>query len=106
MNWWAEDTKRAIREQRALGQLAERSSWLTNPIKRLAEGMRVAFDFDVQIGDRTIPLTLVYPDLFPDAAPGILPRTENAFPAISKDRKATSASSTVPTTGCQTSPVR
>lgn len=74
MNWWAEDTKRAIREQRALGQLAERSSWLSNPIKRLAEGMRVAFDFDVQIGDRTIPLTLVYPDLFPDAAPWILPR--------------------------------
>lgn len=36
--------------------------------------MQLAFDFDIQIGERTIPLTLVYPDFFPDATPSILAR--------------------------------
>lgn len=35
---------------------------------------QLAFDFDLEVGERTIPLTLVYPDFFPDAAPSILPR--------------------------------
>src|SRR4051812_47752284 len=40
---------------------------------RLA-GTLLAFDFDLEIGERRIPLTLVYPDFFPDAAPSILAR--------------------------------
>ncbi len=36
--------------------------------------MRLAFGFDIQIGERTIPLTLIYPDFFPDAAPSIFAR--------------------------------
>lgn len=41
---------------------------------RLAENMRFAVDFEIQVGERAIPLTLVYPDFFPDAAPSVFAR--------------------------------
>jgi len=72
--WWVEQPRRARQEQIAIGDLAERNLWLVNVAMRPAENMRLAFDFDIQIGERTIPLTLVYPDFFPDAAPSILAR--------------------------------
>lgn len=56
-----------------IGDLAERSSWLAGVEMRLV-GTQLAFDFDIEIGERRIPLTLVYPDFFPDAAPSILAR--------------------------------
>ena len=60
-------------ERNAIGDLAEGNTWLANVEMRLA-GTQVAFDFDLGVGERTIPLTLVYPDFFPDAAPSILAR--------------------------------
>lgn len=74
MIWWAEQPKRAREEQNAIGDLAERNQWLVNVEMRPAQNLRLAFDFDIQIGERSIPLTLVYPDFFPDAAPSILAR--------------------------------
>ncbi len=74
MIWWAEQPRRARQEQIAISDLAERNPWLVNVEMRPAENMRLAFDFDIQIGERTVPLTLVYHDFFPDAAPSILAR--------------------------------
>lgn len=74
MIWWAEQPRRAREEQNAIGDLAERSQWLANVLMRTAQNLRLAFDFDIKIGARTIPLTLLYPDFFPDAAPSILAR--------------------------------
>lgn len=74
MIWWAEQPRRAREEQNAIGDLSERSPWLANVEMRTAGNMRLAFDFDLLIGERTIQLTLVYPDFFPDAAPSILAR--------------------------------
>jgi hypothetical protein len=71
--WWAEQPGRAQSERNAIGDLAENSLWLANVAMRLA-GTQLAFDFDLEIGGRTIPLTLIYPDFFPDAAPSILAR--------------------------------
>lgn len=73
MIWWAEQPGRAQSERNAIGDLAENSPWLSNVEMRLA-GTQLAFDFDLEVGERKIPLTLVYPDFFPDAAPSILPR--------------------------------
>jgi predicted ThiF/HesA family dinucleotide-utilizing enzyme len=72
--WWAEQPARAEQERNAIGDLAERSPWLASVEMRLASGMRLAFDFDLSIGERSIPMTLVYNDFFPDAAPSILAR--------------------------------
>lgn len=74
MNWWADSPTRARQEQRAIGELAENNPWLVNVVKRFAENMRIAFDFELKIGDRTIPLMMVYPDVFPDAAPSVFPK--------------------------------
>ncbi len=73
MIWWAEQPSRAQSERNAIGDLAERSSWLTGVKMRLF-GTQLAFDCDIEIGERRISLTLVYPDFFPDAAPSILAR--------------------------------
>ncbi|WP_062347061.1 ThiF family adenylyltransferase [Novosphingobium sp. CCH12-A3] len=73
MIWWAEQPGRAQSERNAIGDLAESSPWLVNVEMRLV-GTQLAFDFDLEVGERTIPLTLVYPDFFPDAAPSILTR--------------------------------
>lgn len=76
MNWWADQPKRAQLERNAVGNLAEREAWLLNVDWRFAGNLRLAVDFDLQIGERTIPLTLVYPDFFPDAAPSVLARNQ------------------------------
>lgn len=73
MIWWAEQPGRAQSERNAIGDLAERSSWLAGVEMRLV-GTQLAFDCDIEIGERSIPLTLVYPNFFPDAAPSILAR--------------------------------
>ncbi|RYG75794.1 MAG: hypothetical protein EON59_17770, partial [Alphaproteobacteria bacterium] len=76
MIWWADQPKRAQLERNAVGDLAEREAWLLNVDWRFAGNLRLAVDYDLQIGERTIPLTLVYPDFFPDAAPSVLARNQ------------------------------
>jgi len=76
MIWWADLPTRAQAERNAIANLADRNSWLVNVMWRLAADLQIAADFDLEIGERTIPLTLLYPDFFPDATPSILPRDE------------------------------
>jgi molybdopterin/thiamine biosynthesis adenylyltransferase len=71
--WWAEQPGRAQDERNAIGDLADRCPWLANVEMKLA-GTLLAFDLDLEIGERRIPLTIVYPDFFPDATPSILAR--------------------------------
>ncbi|WP_185268932.1 ThiF family adenylyltransferase [Halopseudomonas xiamenensis] len=74
MIWWADLPARAQAERNAVADLTDRNTWLLNVVWRLAANLQLAADFDFEIGERTIPLTLVYPDFFPDATPSILPR--------------------------------
>ena len=74
MIWWADKPTRALAERNAVADLAEQNPWLVNVVWRLAANLQIAADFDLEIGERTILLTLVYPDFFPDATPSILPR--------------------------------
>lgn len=74
MIWWADQPRRAHQERNEVGELAERAPWLANVEWRFAADLRLAADFDLEIGERRIPLTLVYPSFFPDAAPSILAR--------------------------------
>lgn len=74
MIWWADQPRRAQQERNEVGELAERAQWLANVEWRFAADLRLAADFDLEIGERRIPLTLVYPSFFPDAAPSIFAR--------------------------------
>src|SRR5690554_3473765 len=76
MIWWVNQATRAQAERNAVANLADHNSWLVNVVWRLAADLKIAADFELEIGERTIPLTLLYPDFFPDATPFIIPRDE------------------------------
>lgn len=74
MIWWVELPGRAQAERAAISDLTEQSPWLTNVAWRVAENLQFVADFDLQVGEQSIPLTLTYPDFFPDTAPSVVPR--------------------------------
>lgn len=74
MIWWMHHPSRAQAERNAIADLADHNPWLVKVEWRLAENLQIAADFDIEIDERNIPLTLVYPNFFPDATPSILPR--------------------------------
>lgn len=65
---------RAQAERAAVSDLAEQTPWLTNVAWRVADNLQFVADFDLQVGEQNIPLTLTYPDFFPDTAPSVVPR--------------------------------
>lgn len=74
MIWWAEQPGRAQSERAAVSDLADQNPWLMTVTWRLAANLQIAADFDLQVGERVIPLTLTYPEFFPDATPSVVPR--------------------------------
>lgn len=74
MIWWAEQPSRAQSERTAISDLADQNSWLMAVTWRLAENLQIAADFQLQVGERIIPLTLIYPELFPDTTPSVIPQ--------------------------------
>ncbi|HHZ6874063.1 TPA: ThiF family adenylyltransferase [Pseudomonas aeruginosa] len=74
MIWWVELPGRAQAERAAVSDLAEQNPWLTNVAWRVADNLQFVADFDLQVGEQSIPLTLTYPDFFPDTAPSVVPR--------------------------------
>lgn len=74
MIWWAEEPGRAQSERAAVSDLADQNPWLMTVTWRLAADLQIAADFDLQVGERIIPLTLTYPEFFPDTTPSVVPR--------------------------------
>jgi len=72
--WWLLQPVRAQAERAAIGDLAGRVPWLANVIWRIGDELKLVAEFDLLVGDSIIPLTLLYPDYFPDGAPSVLPR--------------------------------
>ncbi|HIE4798755.1 TPA: ThiF family adenylyltransferase [Serratia marcescens] len=72
--WWVEQPVRAQSERAAISDLAEQNPWLINLKWYLAGNLRLAADFDLQVEGRLIPLTMTYPEYFPDAPPSVVPR--------------------------------
>jgi hypothetical protein len=72
--WWAEEPGRAQSERAAVSDLADQNPWLMTVTWRLAADLQIAADFDLQVGGRIIPLTLTYPEFFPDTPPSVVPR--------------------------------
>jgi molybdopterin/thiamine biosynthesis adenylyltransferase len=74
MIWWAEQPDRAQSERTAISDLAEQHPWLQNVKWRFAADLQIVAGFDLQIGERIIPLVLAYPEFFPDATPSVVPQ--------------------------------
>lgn len=76
MIWWVEQPDRAQSERAAVSELAEQNPWLQNLKWRLTADLQIVAGFDLQVGERMIPLTLTYPDFFPDATPSVVPQDD------------------------------
>lgn len=74
MIWWLTHAHRAQAERTVLAELHERVDWLTGVQWRVAEGMRLAVDFDIVHADERFPLTMTYATFYPDTPPLIVPR--------------------------------
>jgi sulfur-carrier protein adenylyltransferase/sulfurtransferase len=66
MIWWLNQPSRALAEKADIGSLAGRVSWLEVGRWEASDFPILALDFEVEVRGRKIPLTLIYPDLFPD----------------------------------------
>jgi hypothetical protein len=67
-------SRRAHAERAAVSDLAEQNPWLTKVAWRVAANLQFVADFDLLVGEQSIPLTLTYPDFFPDTTPSVVPR--------------------------------
>lgn len=76
MIWWASQPNRARSERLAIADLQEANDWLRNVAWRLTTEVRLCADFEIEHLGQLIPLTLTYPDFFPDVPPQVTPREE------------------------------
>ncbi|MBU1376148.1 MAG: ThiF family adenylyltransferase [Alphaproteobacteria bacterium] len=72
MIWWSALPARARDERAHLAELAERVDWLDGVTWKI-DGVRLLANFLILVGDTYVPLTLRYPDYFPDVPPSISP---------------------------------
>ncbi|MNH76584.1 thiamine biosynthesis protein ThiF [compost metagenome] len=74
MIWWASQPSRARSERLAIADLAEQHGWLTVLTWRLTSEGRLCCDLDIDRLGKPVPLTLTYPNYFPDMPPQVTPR--------------------------------
>lgn len=74
MTWYAENLDRSIAEREAVEALANTAEWLTLVDRRVDDKLRLIVEFDIQVGDRTYPALMRYPNHFPFGPPIVLPR--------------------------------
>jgi hypothetical protein len=75
MIWWVTLSRRASEERLGIADLEHRNSWLENVSWRLEGELVLTADFDVVLQDgEVVPLTIQYPNFFPDVPPRVLSR--------------------------------
>jgi len=72
--WFFSDPLRSKREREALEDLVSRVDWLVPGEWRIDGSLRLIWDADIVVGDRSFPVSLRYPSHFPHSPPVVLPR--------------------------------
>ncbi|MBZ5762069.1 ThiF family adenylyltransferase [Rhizobium sp. VS19-DR104.2] len=72
--WFILDPERLKREVEGIERLSTEVEWLSSVKPRVLPGIKFAVDLDVLVDHEIIPLTLTYPNFFPQTPPSILPR--------------------------------
>lgn len=75
MFWVFDNPERFLEERAALQSLAGEVNWIKFLHWDFCNGTQLKVDIDLVIGDRVFDIELVYPDLFPDTAAYVCPRT-------------------------------
>ncbi len=74
MIWYLENLLRHRREREALDALVSSADWLVPGEWRIDNSLRLIWDSQIVVGDRTFPVSLCYPNHFPHSPPLVLPR--------------------------------
>jgi molybdopterin/thiamine biosynthesis adenylyltransferase len=72
--WFFSDPLRSKWEREALEDLVSRVDWLVPGEWRIDGSLRLIWDAEIVVGDRSFPVSLRYPSHFPHSPPVVLPR--------------------------------
>lgn len=78
MTWYISDIARYKSEREEIETFAAQSDWLTFLGRRVDDQLRLILDAEITVGDRTYPVYLRYPDMFPHTPPSIYPRGDSS----------------------------
>lgn len=78
MTWYISDIARYKSEREEIETFAAHSDWLTFLGRHVDDQLRLILDADITVGDRTYPVYLRYPDMFPHTPPSIYPRGDSS----------------------------
>ena len=73
MIWWINQPGRALSEKADIAALAKRVSWLRIKSWQPPDITSLSVEMEIEVGAKIIPLTLIYPELFPDFPARIVP---------------------------------
>jgi molybdopterin/thiamine biosynthesis adenylyltransferase len=71
--WWIHQPGRALSEKADIAALEKRVSWLRVKSWQPPDITSLSVEMEIEVGERLIPLTLIYPELFPDFPARIVP---------------------------------
>jgi sulfur-carrier protein adenylyltransferase/sulfurtransferase len=74
--WFFSDPLRSKQEREALEDLVSRVDWIVPGEWRIDASLRLIWDADLVVNDRTFPVSLRYPNHFPHSPSLVLPRGE------------------------------
>lgn len=77
MTWFLTDVARLKSEREAIERFGIEHDWFTPLDWRLDDRFRLVLDADIVAGERTWPVYLQYPQLFPHTPPSVYPRGDN-----------------------------
>src|ERR1700722_18537814 len=72
--WWIKDPDRLKSEVSAIDALREQERWLSPATPTFSKNFLFAIDFDIIVGNESIPFRLQYPAFFPATPPSVMPR--------------------------------
>lgn len=74
MTWYFSNLARYKQERESIETFAASCDWLSIIEWRVDDKNRLILDADISVGVRPFPITLRYPDMFPDLPPSVFPR--------------------------------
>ncbi|MGA8611162.1 MAG: hypothetical protein WB760_05505 [Xanthobacteraceae bacterium] len=78
MTWYLSEIARLKSEREGLETFALGTDWFLPLGWRLDDSMRLVLDAEIAVGNRTFPIFLRYPDMFPFSPPSIFPRGDDS----------------------------
>lgn len=61
-------------EVEGIETLRNERSWLVTAVPKVIEGLKLTIDFELDVNSKILPFTLVYPALFPETPPSVVPQ--------------------------------